>query len=384
MILMITNGKVAPWGTSTEIKVYKVDLFDGSGEQTVQTASNPYYGPQIQDLVYWGSKWAACMRDESIVITAQYESKVNETNYGCCRNSLGECGMVQNTSCKASSGQTYRGNGLNCTSWSVCSSIKLRPCCYGIYGQCALTTEMHCDVLSGIWSKNSDSCANNDCIYQICGMAYQQTGYRGGSTNPNQFYRFITAIFLHVGVIHFVMNALGQYTLVSQVEFVAGFWRTLLMYVISGACGFMFSAIFSAQQLSNGSSAAIYGMLGVETVDIFQTWQLIPNKCGTVFTLLIKLAIFLGIGTLPYIDNFAHVGGFLGGVVVGIWLLPYIVFGTIDGIRKQILQVSFALALVVAIIVLLYTFYNDSDFVCSWCRYIDCVPYTSDICAGQG
>lgn len=38
------------------------------------------------------------------------------------------------------------------------------------------------------------------------------------------------------------------------------------MYVGSGACGFMISALFSASLLSNGASAAIYGMVGVETV----------------------------------------------------------------------------------------------------------------------
>lgn len=95
---------------------------------------------------------------------------------------------------------------------------------------------------------------------------------------PNQFFRFITAMFLHIGVIHYVMNALSQYLLVAQVEFVAGWFRTALMYVMSGAFGFLISALFSADSLSNGSSAAIYGMLGVETVDLFQTWQLLERR----------------------------------------------------------------------------------------------------------
>jgi membrane associated rhomboid family serine protease len=57
-----------------------------------------------------------------------------------------------------------------------------------------------------------------------------------------------------------------------QVEFVAGFWRTAVMYLVSGSCGFMISALFSADNISNGASAAIYGMLGVETVE-WQTTQ---------------------------------------------------------------------------------------------------------------
>ncbi len=168
-------------------------------------------------------------------------------------------------------------------------AIVLHPCCYGIYGGCTLTTRGHCDALMGIYNENEEVCNENECLFEECGMGYKYNHKNYfGYLHPNQFYRFVTATFLHVGVIHFVMNALGQYPMVAQVsspllddcssfvifsdflltqiEFVAGLWRTAVMYIFSGIGGFMFSALFSSGNLSNGSSAAIYGMLGVETV----------------------------------------------------------------------------------------------------------------------
>jgi len=273
---------------------------------------------------------------------------------------------------------TFAGVGHSCASQGAsCSAVILRPCCYSILGQCAIATTEHCAVIGGVSSATKELCGDADCLNEMCGMySFAKSSY----ASPNQFYRFVTAIFMHVGVIHFVLNALGQYMLVGQIEFVAGFWRTAAMYIISGACGFMISALFSAGTLSNGSSAAIYGMLGVETVDLFQTWQLLDKRFAQVVGLIIKLAIFLGIGTLPYIDNFAHVGGFISGVVSGIVFLPYLVFGKSDGLRKRLLQVVMVVALSALIVGLLYRFYSTGDIPCSFCSYIDCVPYTSSMC----
>eukprot|EP00298_Acanthocystis_sp_HF-20_P011723 c19538_g1_i1.p1 GENE.c19538_g1_i1~~c19538_g1_i1.p1 ORF type:complete len:575 (+),score=236.91 c19538_g1_i1:65-1789(+) len=383
--VMMVFGKLSPFGMSVTTQNFTVDLLNGTAIQPISKAGNPYFGPSPEDLVYWGSKWAPCMREENTINEIVKGAQTWDTNLGCCKVIGGKCGMTTHSACDSYGGE-YRGVGERCSTWDQCESIHLRPCCYGIMGACNVTTKMHCDALNGQWRDDSELCSDDPyaCVYKICGMFVKYTGNKGGTTNPNQFYRFTTAIFLHVGVIHFIMNALGQYVLVAQIEFVAGFWRTLLMYVVSGTCGFMISAIFSADQLSNGSSAAIYGMLGVETVDLFQTWQLLENKAGSVFQLIIKLIIFLGIGTLPFIDNFAHVGGFIGGVVSGLWLLPYIVFGSLDGARKKVVQFLAFFGMIGICIGVLYKFYIDKATFCSFCKYINCVPYTPGMCDSQG
>eukprot|EP00301_Raphidiophrys_heterophryoidea_P026838 c9349_g1_i1.p1 GENE.c9349_g1_i1~~c9349_g1_i1.p1 ORF type:complete len:598 (-),score=107.25 c9349_g1_i1:469-2262(-) len=381
IIAMLYVGPIASWGFGVTTAVHEVNLFVDTTNQTVQRAQNPYYGPQVESLVKWGSKWSPCMRKQKDVSDYQAQTLTDEATYGCCINSNAECGMMSEYMCGNFTRSTFAGVGRNCSSYSNCMSIKLRPCCYGIFGQCAMLTEQHCSVLNGFWDKEKDKCSESMCIFQQCGMGYPEVKWTpNGKSQPNQFYRFLTANFLHVGIVHFIFNALGQYVLVSQVELIAGFWRTAAMYIISGSCGFMISAIFTTNFLSNGSSAAIYGMLGVETVDLFQTWQLFENPWKMLPPLLLKLAIYLGVGTLPYIDNFAHVGGFLAGIVCGLVFLPYIVFGTFDGYRKACMQITGVVGLVTITIVILAVFYTRSSISCTNCKYIDCVPYKKGMC----
>jgi len=376
IIAMCFDGELAGWGMGIETSVVSVELLEGTTLQTVQQPENPYFGPKVETLLKWGSKWAPCMRSDSVVDDLVADMLALESDFGCCVSGSGNCGMMGPGNC-ASVG-TYAGAGVTCESLGgSCSAIKLRPCCISVLGQCAVISQDHCNALGGLFQEDAELCQDTPCLDKSCGLySFAKDNYE----SPNQFYRFVTAIFLHVGIIHYVMNALGQYVMVGQVEFVAGFWRTAAMYVSSGALGFMISALFSADTLSNGASAAIYGMLGVETVDMFQTWQLLQNPYRQLIGLMFKLVLFLGIGTLPYIDNFAHVGGFFAGIVSGIVFLPYLVFGTADGMRKKLLQIVCTLCLFALVIGLLHKFYTDREITCSWCHYVNCVPYTPTSC----
>lgn len=376
------EGKLAPWGMGVVEKEKTVEVFKGTATQPLQIPENPYYGPNVETLVAWGSKWSPCMRRDATMLGFREDLETAQASFGCCFDvSSGNCGMMSESDCD-SYGSTFLGLGVSCaTSTPPCQQTILHPCCYGIFGQCALLTKDHCDAVDGRYDDSKELCDGEECLFKVCGMTYNYHEENlFGYEHPNQFYRFATATFLHVGAIHLIMNCLGQYVLVSQVEFVAGFWRTAIMYVGSGVGGFMISALFSASLLSNGASAAIYGMLGVETVDLFQSWQLVEDKAMQLVGLIVKLILFLGIGTLPYIDNFAHVGGFIAGIVLGLMFLPYIVFGSFDEFRKRLFQFLAAFLLCVLFFGLLYKFYEDGEIICDECEYINCVPYTSSIC----
>lgn len=383
MAVMMAIGEIAPWGLGVEKKEYTVKLFAGETTQPITVPENPYYGPKVETLVDWGSKWAPCMRTEKRSEDFVEQQAELQDTMGCCSNALDDsCGMMTPDDCDFFGG-TFMGVGTSCIANSPpCASITVRPCCFGIFGQCAIITENHCNTIGGFWQEDKEVCDGNECLFRECGMGYKYYEKNiFGYSHPNQFYRFVSATFLHVGVIHVVMNCLGQYVMVAQVEFVAGFWRTAIMYIISGVGGFMISALFSAELMSNGASAAIYGMLGVEAVDLFYTWQLIDDKAAQLFGLIVKLILFLGIGTLPYIDNFAHVGGFLTGIVVGLCFLPFIFFSKMDLIRKRMAQFLSIIGLAALILGLLYVFYTSGEITCKNCQYIDCVPYTSKICS---
>lgn len=379
LVSMLCSGGLAPFGVGVETNTHTVPLLTGTTQQQVVVARNPYLGPSAETLMSWGSKWSACMRGHHTVDQLRQESAKEDAEHGCCVNLDLECGMTDNTTC-ASFGGTF-SLGQSCLDSPTCHTIKLRPCCFGVYGQCSQLSERHCEVLGGSWSDGSSlSCSESNCLEKQCGMS----DTFATDNHPNQFYRFMTAIFLHVGVIHFAINAVAQYALVAQVECVAGSPRTLLMYLFSGTFGFLVSALFSPDSLSNGSSAAIYGMLGVETVDLIQTWRLMDNRVTQVVGLVVKLAVFLGIGTLPYIDNFAHLGGFVFGMIAAMCCLPYLSFSNLDRMRKLTLKAINCSLIIALAACLLYKFYTSQGIVCGWCQYANCVPYTHSICRNVG
>ncbi|KAF9974058.1 hypothetical protein BGZ75_000965 [Mortierella antarctica] len=77
-------------------------------------------------------------------------------------------------------------------------------------------------------------------------------------------------------------------------------------------------------------------------------------------------------GLLPFLDNFAHIGGFFAGILTGLVFMPVVYFSKRDKLIKLGLRVA-ALPLIILIIVLgLTNFYKGTS--CSWCRYLSCLP----------
>jgi len=65
-------------------------------------------------------------------------------------------------------------------------------------------------------------------------------------------------------------------------------------------------------------------------------------------------------------------------------LLPYIVFGPNDKIRKRLCQILAVLMFIGLTLGLLYVFYTRGEIQCADCQYIDCVPYTHNMCPTYG
>eukprot|EP00300_Choanocystis_sp_HF-7_P018512 c20057_g1_i5.p2 GENE.c20057_g1_i5~~c20057_g1_i5.p2 ORF type:complete len:288 (+),score=54.93 c20057_g1_i5:1018-1881(+) len=276
---------------------------------------------------------------------------------------------------------TFLGEGVDCANVAQCqANILLHPCCVGAVGDCFLLAEDHCDVLpASVYHASKTLCSQVDCLESACGMGGFLTG------KPDQWFRLVTSMFIHGGLIHLLFNIVFQIKVVAEVEEFSGFWRTAVMYFISGIGGNIVSSIFHPNSISVGSSGALYGIIGVMTVDLFNTWQLIDKKVFEVLKLFVMLIVVLGIGTLHFIDNWAHCGGFFVGVLAGIAFLSYIDFGKWDGRRKFILRILAAFILCALGLLGVILFYETVDpGFCSWCHYIDCVPYTEGFCDDKG
>ncbi|XP_020114771.1 RHOMBOID-like protein 3 isoform X2 [Ananas comosus] len=70
-----------------------------------------------------------------------------------------------------------------------------------------------------------------------------------------------------------------------------------------------------------GASGALFGLLGAMLLELLTNWTLYTHKAGALITLLVMIAINLALGIIPHVDNFAHIGEFLTGFLLGFVLL---------------------------------------------------------------
>jgi membrane associated rhomboid family serine protease len=137
-----------------------------------------------------------------------------------------------------------------------------------------------------------------------------------------EWWRLFTAMFLHAGVVHLVFNMYSFWGLGKPLEEEFGFKTVAFIYVVSGFTGNAASAIFLPVQITVGASGAIFGLFGAVWADFIQNCaQYKGQRTKTLCKLLLMSVVSLAIGLMPLVDNFAHVGGFIGGLLSGLSLV---------------------------------------------------------------
>ena len=131
-----------------------------------------------------------------------------------------------------------------------------------------------------------------------------------------QWWRLITAGFLHGGIIHILMNSWVLFDLGAEVEQLYGTSRLIIFYFVSTITGFWTSSHLG-HGYSVGSSAGIFGLIGAMLAfGVFDKSSL----GATVKALYMRWLVYgLVMSFLPGVDFFAHAGGLAGGFVAG-WL----------------------------------------------------------------
>lgn len=138
-------------------------------------------------------------------------------------------------------------------------------------------------------------------------------------TKSGEYYRLFTCIFLHIGIMHLICNMYSLYVIGKEVEGLFGKWKYLLIYVLSGICGSILSLAFSHNTVSAGASGAIFGLLGALLYFgyYYRTYLGVAMKSSIIPVILINLVIgFLSSG----IDNAAHIGGLVAGILIAMAL----------------------------------------------------------------
>ena len=130
-----------------------------------------------------------------------------------------------------------------------------------------------------------------------------------------EYYRLLTAIFLHGGVFHLLFNCYALYVLGPQLESFVGKFKYLFIYLVSGISGSLLSMLFLPDMgLSVGASGAIFGIMGSLCYFGYHYRVYLGNVVKSQLIPLIAVNLILGfIGS--GIDNFAHIGGLVMGVL---------------------------------------------------------------------
>jgi len=259
----------------------------------------------------------------------------------------------------------------------VCEVIG-HPCCIGIRGQCQITTKEFCDFVKGVFHEEAALCSQVSCMNDVCGLLpFRQRDV------PDQFYRIWTSLFLHAGIFHLLITVAFQYWLMRDLEKMAGAKRIAIIYLGSGMVGNLASAIFVPYRAEVGPAGAHFGLLACCIVEVIHQWPTLKYPEMAILKLVGVTAVFFLSGLLPWIDNYAHLFGFIFGFLISYAIMPFVTFGIYDRRRKLILLWICLISSVFIFVGLILLFYVTPIHDCEICKYFNCIPITKDFCSEQ-
>uniref|UniRef100_A0A8C5H2P3 Inactive rhomboid protein n=1 Tax=Gouania willdenowi TaxID=441366 RepID=A0A8C5H2P3_GOUWI len=383
---------------------------------------NFWIGPRSDDLIHLGAKFSPCIRQDKQIVSLIQKAKDLEKESGCCvQNDNSGCVQTLRTGCSEtlatfikwnnepvdvsrSSGSVCHQDPRVCeepasaephtwpddiTQWPICTfpkkwnhtgyrhmdcKIKGRPCCIGTKGRCEITTREYCTFMHGYFHEDATLCSQVHCLDDVCGLLPFLN-----PDVPDQFYRLWLSLFLHAGLFHCVVSVVFQMTILRDLEKLSGWVRISIIYIFSGITGNLASALFLPYRAEVGPAGSQFGLLACLFVELFQGWQML-EKPWKAFLKLLGIVFFLFLcGLLPWIDNIAHIFGFISGLLLSFAFLPYVTFGTFDKYRKRI-QIVVSLLVYTALFASLIVWFYFYPINWHWLEHLTCLPFTNKFC----
>uniref|UniRef100_A0A673JPH9 Inactive rhomboid protein n=1 Tax=Sinocyclocheilus rhinocerous TaxID=307959 RepID=A0A673JPH9_9TELE len=383
---------------------------------------NFWIGPCSEDLIHLGAKFSPCIRRDSQIAKLAQQAKDLERESGCCvQNDGSGCVQTQSDDCSETLATFIKWNKENVdmvtssravchqdprtceepassgphvwpddiTEWPICTypktwnhtgykhmdcTLRGRPCCIGTKGRCEITTWEYCHFMRGYFHEEATLCSQVHCLNDVCGLL--------PFLNPNvpdQFYRLWLSLFLHAGLLHCLVSVIFQMTILRDLEKLAGWLRISIIYIVSGITGNLASALFLPYRAEVGPAGSQFGLLACLFVELFQAWQML-EKPWKAFLKLLGIVLFLFFcGLLPWIDNIAHIFGFLSGLLLSFTFLPYVTYGTLDKYRKRAL-ILLSLLVYVGLMSSLIVWFYIYPINWHWLEHLTCLPFTSKFC----
>ncbi|MED6191739.1 hypothetical protein PIB30_003081 [Stylosanthes scabra] len=223
-------------------------------------------------------------------------------------------------------------------------------------------------------------------------------------TEYHQTWRLFTSPFLHAGLFHLLLNLSSIIFIGIHLERELGQLRIGIIYAMSAFGGALMASLFLQNTPAVASSGALYGLLGTLLSELIWNWKLQTKRVSAIVSFVFVFVFNFILGFLPYVDNFASIGGFVSGFLLGSVLLlsrklelPKVpIKGTLfdHGVKSYIKLklkqnmdrpalrivslILFSLLLAGCLVAVLHGININS--YCTWCPYVDCIPYTSWHC----
>ena len=129
-----------------------------------------------------------------------------------------------------------------------------------------------------------------------------------------------------------------------------------------------------------GPAGSQFGIIACLFAELLQNWTILKNPCCALMKQLCFLLVLFVMGLLPYVDNYAHLFGFVFGFLLAFALLPFLNFNKCDRRGKIIGIIVCLLAACGVFALLIVLFYVSPIYNCPNCHYFNCIPFTSKFC----
>lgn len=167
--------------------------------------------------------------------------------------------------------------------------------------------------------------------YESVQTVYDFGGVIGAEiqVDPSQSWRLLAAMFVHIGLQHFVLNMVTLYFIGRIAEDLFGSKAFLVLYILSGLMGNLFVMTFSPEVVAAGASTALFGIFGAIASLRFIARSPYIQYLSQSYTSLILVNILFSF--MPGISLAGHLGGLVGG---GILAFVFPVYGERDSVKK--------------------------------------------------
>ncbi|EAS03001.2 S54 family peptidase (macronuclear) [Tetrahymena thermophila SB210] len=169
----------------------------------------------------------------------------------------------------------------------------------------------------------------------ICLLFNSGAQYQPSITYNYEFHRYFVPIYLHGGFPHIISNTFGLFFYAFTLEKQFGFKKFVLLYILSGLGGNLFSGYNQPEQMSVGASSSLFGLFPLMILFLIENQDMNKNQklFYVVYILIMIFANFFGSSSSPdqgqkkdnqdesdvrIIDTAAHLGGFLTGLCITI------------------------------------------------------------------